>query len=182
VRWLSTWVLAACLASGASCGLSYQQRQDRYREHYLVGCQVVRNPPVAESADQEAPESAERTAIEDVISSSAKAEVDQCYLESRELWADLEGLVSIKLTVQPDGSVSDSAVVMYEAALHEPAVGCCITRGAKGWKFPASKDGKPYEIEHTFDLVTDLFRFRYRPGSDVGKPQPASGTSIHHTW
>jgi hypothetical protein len=168
------------LASVASCGLSYQERQDRFREHYLSGCEV-RNPPASQSTDQEAPESPERTAIEDVIS-GAKTEVDQCYLESRELWSDLEGLVSIKLMVQPNGSVSDAAVVMYEATLHEPAVGCCITRGAKSWKFPTSKDGKPYEVEHTFDLVTDIFRFRYRPESDVGKPQPASGTAIHHTW
>ena len=181
MRCLSTWVLAACAACAASCGLSYQQRQDRFRENYLAGCQVVRNPSASQSPDHEPPESEERSAIEDVIS-SAKLEVDQCYLESRELWADLEGLVSIKLTVQPNGSVSDSAVVMYDATIHEPAVGCCIIRGAKNWKFPASKDGKPYEVEHTFDLVTDIFRFRYRPGSDVGKPQPASGTAIHHTW
>ncbi|HTU58771.1 MAG TPA: AgmX/PglI C-terminal domain-containing protein, partial [Polyangiales bacterium] len=109
-------------------------------------------------------------------------EVDQCYLESRELWADLEGLVSIKLPVHPNGGVSDSAVVMYDGTIHEPAVGCCITRGAKNWKFPASKDGKPYEVEHTFDLVTDIFRIRYRSTSEVGKPQPPSGTAIHHTW
>ena len=142
----------------------------------------MHNPPASQhSAQEQSEESAERAAVEDVIS-GAKNEVEQCHLESRELWADLEGLVSIKFTVQANGSVTDPAVVMYEATIHEAAVGCCITRGVKNLKFPAPKDGKPFEVAHTFDLMTDIFKFRYRPTSDVGKAQPASGTEIHHTW
>jgi hypothetical protein len=116
-----------------------------------------------------------------VISGSEK-EVERCLLESRELWADLEGTVAIKLTVKPDGSVEDPAVVTAHSTVYEAAVGCCITRIAQTWKFAAPKDGKAHEVEHVFDLVTDIFRYRYSPTSNVGTPQPASGTEIHETW
>ena len=177
MRRLSIFVLALC----ASCGLSYQERQDRFRARYLADCRVVRDPPAVDRSGQAEEESAERAAIEDVIDGS-EYEVERCYLESRELWADLEGLVAIKLMVKPDGSVADPSVMMYDATIHEAAVGCCIARVAQSWKFPPPHDGKPFEVEHTFELQTDIFRLKFRPNSDVGRPQPASGTEIHHTW
>jgi TonB family protein len=167
-------VIAAGITVGSSCGLSYQQRQDMFRERYLTGCQVIRAAPTAQIPGP-------TEAVADVISGSDK-EVERCLLESREIWAELEGTVAIKFTVEPNGSVDDVAVLTAHSTVYEAAVGCCLARIAQTWKFRAPKDGKAHEVEHVFDLVTDIFRFRYQPTSNVGQPQPASGTEIHETW
>lgn len=172
------------MVTTSSCGLTYQQRQDMFRTKYVTGCQVVETPPAAApQAQPQVADPSEKEAIDEVISGS-KAEVDRCYLESRELWADLEGLVAIKFIVKENGSVGDTAVLTYWSTIDEAAaVGCCIAQVAQTWKFAAPRDGKPFEVVHVFDLVTDIFRLKYRPGStDVGKPQPSSGTEIHKVW
>lgn len=137
---------------------------------------VVYDPPAVERVERP-----EQAAVEDAVS-DAKYEIERCYLESRELWADLEGLVALKLTVNTDGSVEQAAVMMYDATIHEAAVGCCLADVARTWKLPAPTDGKPYEIEHTIELEADVFKIKFGSSSDVGKPQPASGGEIHRTW
>lgn len=143
-----------------------------FRERYLAGCQVIRTTPAE-------PIPGPTDAVADVIGGSDK-EVERCLLESRELWAGLEGTVALKFTVKPDGNVADTAVLTAHSTVYEAAVGCCIAQIAQTWKFAKPRDGKAHEVEHVFDLDTDIFRYSYRPTSNVA--QPASGTEIHETW
>jgi hypothetical protein len=180
----SPFFFALLVATSSACGLTYQQRQDRFRERYETGCEILRTAPAARPAAAAAESSKEDPERDDIDAafSTTKDEVQRCYLEALELWADMDGLVTVNITIQPDGSVTSPAVAMYHSTIAEASVGCCIARVVHATQFPKPRAGKPLAVSHVFDLETAYIKLRFGGGTDVGQPQPASGTEIHRTW
>jgi hypothetical protein len=195
VRLFTLIFTALTIGSSASCGLSYQQRQDRFREHYMTGCRVLYSPPASQKSEPASPDPARDAEIRKVIEDT-RSELDRCYLESLAVWPQLEGRVVLDILIQANGTTGATAVAMHNSSVFDAAVGCCMARVADTWRFPEPRDGKPQEIEYPFELMTDLLKVRFStsvvttstfnsrfPATVlIAAPQPASGTEIHHTW
>ena len=164
---LPTAVLALFLAlSCAACGLSYQQRQDRFRARFITGCKVLYSPPAERASN---PISLELPAISEVIERS-RNELQFCYLQALELWPQLEGRIVMNFTVTPNGTVDDPTIAVHNSTILDASVGCCMARVAQTWNFPAPPDGKPFDVEYPFELVTDILRVRFSSSVVTAEP------------
>lgn len=160
----------------------------------MKGCQVLNSPPTQpepEPATLSGPQISEISAI--IEKSDSK--LMQCYLDSLELWPQLEGSVVIKFTINASGSVENPAVAMHHSTVFDPSVGCCIARVAQTWQFPKPADSKALAVEYPFDLVRDALRFRigtvrpqypfttrFTPTLIIAPPQPANGAELHRVY
>jgi hypothetical protein len=189
-------VLVSLLAcASASCSHAYEQRQERFRERSQTGCKVLYDPPIQPSADPVRLDTATKSKISHVIEAS-QGELVRCYLESLDVWPQLEGSVVINFTVRPDGTVGDAAVAMHHSTVFDASVGCCLARVAQTWTFPAPQDSKPFEVEYPFELLKDPLKIRllgvgsskipftpqFAPTAILAPSQSSSGSDLNRVW
>ena len=103
-------------------------------------------------ADAAAPTgSIDRESLRKVLLEHA-AEIQSCY--EPELAQDklLEGKVTLRWTVQPDGSVTDASVDEPGTTLRSPKVHQCMLARVAGWRFPKPKGGGGAVIKNVWTL------------------------------
>ena len=95
--------------------------------------------------------SIEREALGKVLREHA-AEIRSCY--EQELAQDrlLEGKVTLRWTVQPDGSVTDASVDGPGTTLRNRKVQDCMLARVAGWRFPKPKGGGAAVIKNPWTL------------------------------
>ncbi len=79
-------------------------------------------------------------------------EVRACYNQGLTKDPDLAGRVAIKFVIAPTGKVGSS--VVQESTVKDKAVGTCIAKAVKRWKFPKPRDGGKVEVTYPFNLST----------------------------
>ncbi|MBN2358218.1 MAG: AgmX/PglI C-terminal domain-containing protein [Deltaproteobacteria bacterium] len=95
-----------------------------------------------------------------------KAGIKQCYEMAKLRKPDIEGSITVRWKVFPEGNVESCEVV--ESSLDDKETAGCITGEIKNWTFPKPKGG----------VVTVTFPFNFK-NTDKGKPKeepkPAEG-------
>jgi hypothetical protein len=156
---------------------------------------VLYDPPVQPTFDPVRLDAATKSKISHVIEASQN-ELLRCYLESLDVWPQLDGSVVINFTVRPDGTVGDAAVAMHHSTVFDASVGCCIARVAQTWAFPAPPDSKPFDVEYPFELVKDPLKVRltgmgpskfpftsqFSPTAVLAPSQTSRGSELHRVW
>jgi len=87
-----------------------------------------------------------------------KASIKQCYEWAKQRKPDIEGSITVRWKVFPEGNVESCEVV--ESTLDDKEIASCITGEIKNWTFPKPKDG----------VVTVNFPFNFR-NTDKDKPK-----------
>jgi TonB family protein len=77
-------------------------------------------------------------------------EVRGCYNQALLTDPEARGRVVLAFTIDDDGAVS--AAVIDASEIENAALGQCITRAARKWKFPAVVDGGAVVVRYPFVL------------------------------
>lgn len=77
-------------------------------------------------------------------------EVRHCYNQGLTRAPGLAGRVSLSFSITPSGTVS--AAVVQESTLADNAVGACMSKAVKRWKFPKPQGGASVAVTYPFTL------------------------------
>lgn len=77
-------------------------------------------------------------------------EVRHCYNQGLSRAPGLSGRVSLSFSVTPSGTVSSA--VVQESTLSDNAVGACMSKAVKRWKFPKPQGGAAVSVTYPFTL------------------------------
>ena len=128
----------------------------------VVACALLLTP-AAEAAkkSKKAKEEKEGSLPQDKIVkvvNQNKAGIKQCYEAAKLRKPDIEGSITMRWKVYPEGNVESCDVV--ESTLDDKETAGCITGEIKNWTFPKPKDG----------VVTVTFPFHFK-NTDKDKPK-----------
>jgi hypothetical protein len=115
----------------------------------------TRPGPALAEATAAAAGSIDRESLRTVLRAHA-GEIQRCY--EQELARDhlLEGQVTLRWTVQPNGSVTDAGVDEAGTTLRNRKVQDCMLARVGGWRFPRPKGGGPAVIRNPWVLSRDV--------------------------
>ncbi len=116
-----------------------------------VGLTFSTRPGAAGDEPAPAAGAIDKEALKKVLQAHA-ADVQRCY--EQELAQDklLEGKVTLRWTVQPDGSVAGVSVDEDGTTLRNRKVHDCMLAGVAAWRFPKPRGGGAVEIKNLWTL------------------------------
>ncbi len=98
--------------------------------------------------------SIDRDGLRKVLQAHA-GEIQRCYEQELAQDRQLEGKVTLRWTVQPDGSVAGATVDEPGTTLRSPRVQQCMLSRVASWKFPRPKGDGPAVIKNLWTLSRD---------------------------